>query len=210
MGRSPRFSNGNKTLGGLLDDRKKSLAGRAAFGKRASQPGQDLSAQLFRLSILGAEVGLLFGGNAEDDGGVVSLSSESEPSLTIGTDAGRSLKVEVDAETGFYVLHEDGDAAGCIIITASEERLLDHIVSQLASGFDDLAPRTLDAAVDLLVGRSLEEVEWRLILRTLRQFRGDLSSAAFSLGMPIEALQSKVRVQLLTRSHVPSSAQERQ
>lgn len=210
MERPPRFTNENKKLRGLVDDRKKSLAGRAPFGKRTALPGRDLSAQLVQLSILGAEVGLLFGGSLEDDGGVVSLSSDSEPHLAIGATIGLSLKVEVDPETGFYVLHEGGGDVGCVLITSSEERLLDHIVGQLSSSFDDLAPRTVDGAVDVLVGRSLEEVEWRLTLRTLRHFRGDLPSAAFSLGISIETLQSRVNTHLLKRRPAASSSEERQ
>lgn len=200
--RSPGRDAASETLAGELG---KARLKRTVFGKRASLPDPERPARLVHLSVLGAEVSLLLGGGEVADSGLVSLPSEDDPSLIIGTDAGRSLKVEVDAETGFYVLHEDGDATGCIIITASEERLLDHIVSQLASGFDDLAPRTLDAAVDLLVGRSLEEVEWRLILRALRRFKGDMRSVAFALGISIEALQSKLRTQLLTRRRVISS-----
>ncbi|MCO6180933.1 helix-turn-helix domain-containing protein [Ciceribacter sp. RN22] len=208
--RPPRSPEAGASAGKLAGESGTALLQRTVFGKRASAPDRERSARLVHLSVLAGEVSLLLGGEEVADGGLVSMPSESDPSLTIGTDAGRSLKVVVDAETGFYVLHEDGGAAGCTIITASEERLLDHIVSQLASGSDDLAPRTLDAAVDLLVGRSLEEVEWRLILRALRRFGGDMRSVAFALGISTEELKSKLRMQLLTRRRVISSAGERQ
>ncbi|MCO5959820.1 MULTISPECIES: helix-turn-helix domain-containing protein [Ciceribacter] len=210
MERPPRLSNETNELQGLVDDGKRFLAGRVAFGARKALPGQDLSAQLVHLSIIGAEVCLLLGEHAESDRGVVSLCSDNKPHLAICGSSEASLKVELDSETGFYVLHEDGGEVDCVLITSSEERLLDHIVGHLSGSLGDLAPKTVDGAIDALVGRSLEEVEWRLILKTLRHFRGELSSAAFSLGMSIETLQSQVNTQLLRRLSAAKSSEKGQ
>lgn len=203
--RSPRFSNGKKNLGVLIDEHKKVLARRTTFVVDPSPSDRERSTRFVRLSVLGAEVGLLLGDDHEASDGLMSLLGEGDHHLAIGEAIGLSLKVEIDPETGFFILHEGGDDDGSVFITASEERLLDHIVASLSSRGRPLASSTLEDAFGVLVGRSIEEVEWRLILKTFSHFRGNFPQAAFALGISTEALQLKVRALLQTHSGITSS-----
>jgi hypothetical protein len=58
----------------------------------------------------------------------------------------------------------------------------------------DLALHTADIAVDMLIGYSIEAVERRLVIRTLRRFKGDFRQTAFALGVSVEELMAKLRL----------------
>ncbi|NTG30083.1 hypothetical protein G6L33_22270 [Agrobacterium rhizogenes] len=79
------------------------------------------------------------------------------------------------------------------MVTASEERLLDIIVSRLAAGADCLAPFTPNAMTRMLVGQRLEDVERHLVLQTLRQFHGNRVRAAEVLGLTSQELRRRLR-----------------
>jgi DNA-binding NtrC family response regulator len=102
--------------------------------------------------------------------------------------------VTIDAENGLYVFCELDRAAGIVLATASEERLIDEIVAHLSAGDDDLVPRTIDSAVGILVGQTMEDVERKLILQTLRHCSGNLTHAAFMLGISLTALCHKLAI----------------
>ena len=78
-------------------------------------------------------------------------------------------------------------------MTASEERLIDHVVSAAAAASGGLESRTPDVVVDQLVGRSLQDIERRLIVRTLLHFRGDRQAAARALQVDEAVLRSRLR-----------------
>jgi DNA-binding protein Fis len=195
-GRPPSSADGKALFGGRDAEGVRATVGRVVFGKRTRSPEREVSFRKERLRILGGELNLLFADHAGGAAFAV-LQEDGEPSLAVGKAAGLSLSIEIEPQTGFFILYENSGEADCIVITASEERLIDHAISQVACHMRDLAPRTTDAAIDLLVGQSLEEVERRLVLHTVRHFRGDHPKAAFALGLPIDVLRATLRRYLL-------------
>lgn len=187
----------------------RATVGRVAFGKRLQSPERELSFRRARLDILAAELNLLFAYRIEAAEPFCAFSDEAEPSLILGRTLDLSLAVEIEPATGLYVLY-DTAPAGSIVITASEERLVDHVVSVVACATGDLTARNADAAVDVLVGRSLEDVEKRLILRTLLNCSGDRRQTAFALGLDEGALRARLRRYLLAQSRALSSPEEAQ
>jgi len=188
------------------------------FGKKLRWPELGVPHRRERLRIIGAQLNLLFAYRIESgacfaelrEGREKSVDGEApaplpaeEPALILGRSIGLSLIAEIDSSTGFLVLYEESGRNDCVLLTASEERLIDQIVS-LASAPGDLAPRTADMACDVLVGHSLVDVERRLVLRTLLHFGGDLKQSAFALGIDETELCLKVRSYFRSREN-PSS-----
>lgn len=168
------------------------------FGKRMQPPEREVSFRRAKLHILGAELRVLYEDRADPDlQPPVILIDEPEPHLTVGT----SAVIEIDPKTGCYVFHEQDERVGCTmtITTTNEERPIDHVVSYLTRGMENFAPRTADAAVGVLVGQSIADVEQRLIVQTLWHFRGNRGQAALALGIPIKALRTKLRSYWLKR-----------
>ncbi|OCI92006.1 RNA polymerase subunit sigma-54 [Rhizobium sp. AC27/96] len=100
-------------------------------------------------------------------------------------------RVTIDAESGLYVFCEFGDCATEIVIaTASEERLIEEIALHLCGDYP--RPQTVDAAVDILVGQTIEDIERKLILQTLHHCEGDPTHTAFMLGMPLVVLCNRL------------------
>jgi DNA-binding protein Fis len=164
-------------------------------GIQKNEPGRgarlaEISFRRAKLQVLGSELRLLYEDRADprlpalvvDGGGV-------EPHLLIGA----SARIDIDPATGLYVFREGDGRGSCILSTGSEERVIDQVASYLTRTREEFAPRTLDDAVDILVGQSLEDVERRLIIRTLVQHRGDRMQAAAALGIPIQQLRAKLR-----------------
>lgn len=111
-------------------------------------------------------------------------------------------RVTIDAESGLYVFCEFGDCATEIVIaTASENRLIEEIALHLCVGYP--GQRAVDAAVDILVGQTIEDVERKLILQTLHHCEGDPTHTAFMLGMPLVTLCNRLAVYFAE----PASAQ---
>lgn len=131
--RPPGFSSDKKTPGRTADAGRKSLARQIATDALSSSSDQGDQPQIVRLSILGAEFGLLFGGDREAGIGLVSLSGDTDPQLSTGASISSSLSIEIDPQTNLYVLHE-GD--GCTFITASDDRLLGRIIANLSRRLD--------------------------------------------------------------------------
>ncbi|OJY75789.1 MAG: RNA polymerase subunit sigma-54 [Rhizobium sp. 60-20] len=112
-------------------------------------------------------------------------------------------RVTIDAETGLYVLCElGGHADDVVIVTASDNRLIEEIALHLGDG--PLPQAAVDAAVCSLVGQTMEDVERKLILQTLHHCDGDPTHTAFMLGMPLVTLYNKLAV------YFSDSAGERQ
>ena len=177
-------------------------AGSVVFGRRKRPPTQDAAFRKAQLDMLGAELTLLFSNRDEIDAPLFVVASGDEPRLHLGRDA--RLSITIDPDTGMYVLHESGDGYDCMTITGSEARLLDQVVSCVASRSAERISRTADTVIDVLVGRSVEEVERSLVLRTLLRFRGDYHGAAAVLGITHDALRQHIRRHLATAQRVPS------
>lgn len=175
---------------------------RLVFGKRLRSPEREISFRRERLRIIAAELNLLFAHKLDVEMCFAELVDDGEPSLIIGHSMGFSLFVEIEAASGFFVLYEQsplpgGGSADCVLMTGREERLLDQIVGLVSGHAGELTPRTADAAIDMLVGRTITEVERRLVLRTLLHFRGDYHRAAGALEMAPDVLRKRVRQYLL-------------
>jgi hypothetical protein len=146
-----------------------------------------------RLDVLFEELRELFSGVGNTL--PFALVSGDDPHIVIRAGSGDiSARVTIDAENGLYVFCELDRAAGIVLATASEERLIDEIVAHLSAGDDDLVPRTIDSAVGILVGQTMEDVERKLILQTLRHCSGNLTHAAFTLGISLTALCRKLAI----------------
>lgn len=185
--------------------RSRDAVRRVVFGKRLRSPEREISFRRERLRIVASELNLLFSNGIDEDGlgpCFAELVEDSEPRLVLGRSLGLTLSVEIETESGLFVLYErlelfGGSAADSVLITGQEERLLDHIVGLASAPGGELAPRTADAAVDMLVGRTLAEVERRLTMRTFLYFKGDCVRTAAALGLAPDVLRSRVRQYLL-------------
>ncbi|MGZ9723899.1 helix-turn-helix domain-containing protein [Rhizobium miluonense] len=121
-----------------------------------------------------------------------AFSGGEAPQILI-RDASAELvgRITIDAESDLYVFCELGDGATDIVIaTASEDRLLEELVLHLREGHP--VGQAVDAAIDMLVGQTIEDVERKLILQTLRHCKGDPTHTAFMLGMPLATLCNKL------------------
>ncbi|MDL2406771.1 helix-turn-helix domain-containing protein [Rhizobium calliandrae] len=147
-----------------------------------------------RLRMLFEELQALFSGAAGVAKGLpIALMKADEPRIVIYNMSGNiSARVTFDAENGLYVFSELDRADGIVLATASEERLIDEIVAHVSAGDDELTPHTVDTAVGILVGQTMEDVERKLILQTLRQCDGNPTYAAFMLGIPLITLCTKL------------------
>lgn len=162
------------------------------YGFSAAVTARDVQARA-RLDVLFEELRELFSGMG--DAPPVALVGGDDPYIAIRAGLGNiSGRVTIDAENGLYVFCELDRAAGIVLATASEERLIDEIVAHLSAGDDDLVPRTIDSAVGVLVGQTMEDVERKLILQTLRHCNGNLTHAAFMLDIPLMVLCRKLAV----------------
>lgn len=170
------------------------------YGFFAAANACDVQARA-RLEVLFEELRELFSGAGNS--APLALTGGNDPHIAIRKAAGNvSARVTIDAENGLYVFCELDRAAGIVLATASEERLIDEIVAHLSAGDEDLVPRTIDGAIGVLVGQTLEDVERKLILQTLRHCRGNPTHAAFMLGIPLMVLCRKLAV------YFPESAKE--
>jgi len=161
------------------------------FGKRQQPPCQGVSLQRARLSRLRSELQVLFEDEAfPEEGPRFALGGDQEnPRLLIGDTA----VVTVDSESGHLIFQEETHYSGVIVVTASEERLLDHIVCHLAAGADTIGPETYNKAAKMLVGQTLADVERRMILQTLRHCHGNRTRTAQLLGISLRTVRNKLR-----------------
>ena len=153
----------------------------------------DVQAQA-RLNLLFEELQRLLPGASYIDSGLpFALVGGDEPHIVIHNTSGDATgRVTIDAENGLYVFCELDRNAGIVLATASEERLIDEIVAHLSASDDNLVPRTVNTAVGVLVGQTVEDVERKLILQTLRHCNGNPTYAAFMLGIPLILLCTKL------------------
>lgn len=150
-----------------------------------------LSFQKLRLSCLRWELTALF----ED-----SAFPEEVPSFDLDTKGktprllvGNKAVVTIDNQTGYLVFNEEGVRSGLIVVTASEERLIDHIVNHLAARPGMPSPQACNKAASMLVGQTLADVERQLILHTLRHCHGSRPRTAKMLGVSLHTIKNKLR-----------------
>jgi hypothetical protein len=165
-----------------------------------------------RLRVLGAELTLVyvadFQGLApqflvrfDEDGPylsvgdpiALSLASKGEP---IGGDASQRPRVLADA---------DMDQSR-VLLVAGEEDAIARAAAQPPRHHGQIPLDTADIAVDMLIGYSIEAVERRLVLRTLRRFNGDYRQTAFALGLSLENLSAKLLALLYPEADASSTA----
>ena len=192
---------------------------RGRFGRRTQSPQQQAvtgpehfqaanrrdSRDRASLDILASELINLYG-ELPLDGRlrIETRQGEKAPQLVIHSSNGVLLTVEINPESGCFVMSECLASDDWVVITASIERLIDHVVSQISRRLDDLAPQVVDNAIDVLVGCSIAETERRLILRTLHFYKGDRGQSAFALDIPVEELGSKLRGYLMSVTYLRS------
>ncbi|PWV95611.1 hypothetical protein DFR52_1096 [Hoeflea marina] len=189
------------------------------FGRRKKGEADQMSAQprpcrsaneeqspdCARLDALAAELIRLYGEPPLDGRiQIETCKSARSPKLLIQSSSGVLLTVQINPESGYFIMCECLASDDCVVMTASIDRLIDHIVCQISRRLDDLAPRVLDNAVDVLVGCSVAETEKRLILRTLQFYKGDRRQSAFALDIPMEDLADKLRGYLISVVHLRS------
>jgi DNA-binding protein Fis len=163
----------------------------AVFGKRAQQPGRSVSLQEARLSFLYSELLVLFEDRAfPRDALPFALEFDREvPRLLVGD----SAVVTIDGETGYLVFNEFATHAGLIVVTASDERLVDHVVCHLAASGKMSGSEAANKAAEMLVGETLADVERRVILQTLRFCRGNRTRASEMLGISLRTIRNRLR-----------------
>ncbi len=169
------------------------------FGKRTQPVYQNLSLQHVRLSHLLSELKALFDDNAihGEAPEFVLVGEIEEPRLLIGG----SAAVTIDGETGYFVFREKAVDAGLIVVTSSDERLIDHVVCHLAAETGAAGSETYNIAARMLVGETLADVESRMILQTLRHCHGNRTRTAEMLGVSLRTIRNKLRSYwLITRS----------
>lgn len=204
MTERPPFSSVERSRRGHRDAGVvRSIVRRMTFGKRLQPPWHRFSFRHEKLRILRGALGLLLDDRFGNDVEAFLSLHDDEPRLLVGQPIGLSLTVEVDAATGLYVLYESGSRDDCLLVTASDERLVDHIVARVLRANGDPSSFTADSVTDMLVGRTLADVECRLLVRTLRHFRGDFTRAAYALGLPADILRARVRMLLRSGPPVP-------
>jgi len=162
----------------------------AVFGEHW-RLSQSVSLQEARLSLLYSELLVLFEDQAfpRDAQPFVTEFDREAPRLLIRN----SAAVTIDGETGYLVFNEFASRAGVIVVTASEERMIDHIVCHLASCGNASGKETANKAAQMLVGQTLADVERRLILQTLRYCHGNRTRTAATLGISLRTIRNKLR-----------------
>lgn len=173
-------------------------ASRRTFGRRVRPLQSELSFRLARLELVMAELQLIIGDPLFDDVMIATLERSEPPAITLPAASGGALRIEVDDQTGLYVLlHKDGNGGtGSVLVTASEECLIDHLLSHLISRDAFASRREIHAGADLLVGQPLDDAVHLIVLRTVRHFRGSRQRAAAALGIAATELRSRLRAAL--------------
>lgn len=140
----PLGSYGLRLTQDSLSRRTSASGGRptAVFGKRTQPVYQNHSLQHVSLSHLLSEFKALFDDNAihGEAPEFVLVGETEEPRLLIG------------GETGYFVFREKAVDAGLVVVTSSDERLIDHVVCHLAAEAGAAGSETCNVAARMLVG----------------------------------------------------------
>jgi hypothetical protein len=183
-------------------------AGATPFGRRglrrAAEPdgshrsGDDQSMyRRVRLRALGAELTLVYVADFQGLAPQFLVRFDEEgPYLSVGDPVACSLAskeepIGQDSRRRPRVADADSNRRG-ILLVAGEDEAIDRAANQPTQSHGQIPLDTADIAVDMLIGYSIEAVERRLVLRTLRRFNGDYRQTAFALGLSLEALSAKL------------------
>lgn len=121
---------------------------------------------------------------------VFDVSGLSEPRLELG----ESAVVTIDSVTGLFAFWERGGPGAIVVISSSEERIIDQVISHIFSRNEArFAPQSADQAASMLVGHTLADVERRLIVHTLRHCHGSHAHCATLLNLTQRELRGKIR-----------------
>ncbi len=172
---------------GRIDDASPRPVSRP-FGRRSKPPVKLFMLQRERLHAVYAELRLLFADPALPDAKVPFRVEETDGCKLL-LDTGAEVRVADDS--GMYVFSNNDPQTGSVLTTASEEQLMDVLVSHLARA--ETAPATSLAITEKLVGRTVADVERALILATLRHHSGNRTHAARALGISLRTLRNKLR-----------------
>jgi hypothetical protein len=183
-------------------------AGASPFGRRGPRrdeesenrrSGDDQSVyRRVRLRALGAELTLVY---AVDFQGLAPQFlvrfDEDGPYLSIGDPVAFSLASKgepmgADRRKRPRVPTDEGSDRSRILLIAGEEDAIARAAAQPPQPHGQIPLDTADIAVDMLIGYSIEAVERRLVLRTLRRFNGDYRETAFALGLSTQELSAKL------------------
>jgi hypothetical protein len=171
---------------------------RSTFGRRVRPLPNALSFRLARLEAVMSELHMIIGDPLFEHVSIAKLERSDPPAITLPAASGGLLRVEVDDQTGLFVLlHDDAsDGTGSVLVTASEECLIDHVLSHLVSKDGVGSRREMDAGIDLLVGQTLDVAVHLIVLRTIRHFRGSRHRAAAALDITPAELRARLRTAL--------------
>jgi DNA-binding protein Fis len=125
-----------------------------------------------------------------EDEPVCRLSEDTKLCLLIGHHA----SVRIDEERGVYILTVNTDGPHAITLeTASDDVLVDHIISYLARDRSHRLSLTGHGLISALVGQTLDSIERSLILATLRQHHFNRTRAAETLGISVRTIRNKLK-----------------
>jgi hypothetical protein len=182
--------------------------GAAPFGRRgrrrdepgdSHRSGDDQSKyRRVRLRALGAELTLVYVADFQGLAPQFLVRFDGDgPYLSVGNPVAFSLaskdeSVEKNSRWRPRVLVGADSNRNGVMLVAGEEDAIDRAATQPTQSHGQVPLDTADIAVDMLIGYSIEAVERRLVLRTLRRFNGDYRRTAFALGLSVEALSGKL------------------
>lgn len=154
--------------------------------KDAPSPEREIAFRRIRLRAHGVELSLFYEAAFDELTPQFLVRRDDDgPFLSIGEPIGILLEADREATSDEAGLRR---IVGPVSLAVGDTPARD----RAARRDEILALRTTDIAVDLLVGHSLEAVERRLVLRTLRSFKGDYLQTAFALGVSIDELSKKL------------------
>lgn len=175
----------------------------ATFGKRLRRPVERISLQRVRLAQLRSELIQVFEdpafpGEAPE---FVLVEADKTPRLLIGSGA----LVAIDEQTGQLVFIETSGASDTTVITADDDRLIDHILGHFTSQAPADTPLRTSKAARSLVGQTLQDIERHVILQTLRHCGGNRTRTARMLGVSLRTVRNKLRAYWLDSEMADSS-----
>ena len=163
----------------------------STFGKRMRQPFERISLQRIRLGQLRSELIHVFEDPAfpGESPEFVLVEAGNTPRLLIGS---RAL-VAIDEQTGQLVFIETSGASDTTVITADDDRLIDHILGHFTSQAPADTPLRASKAARSLGGQTLQDIERHVILQTLRHCGGNRTRTARMLGVSLRTVRNKLR-----------------
>lgn len=192
-----------------VSDGARSFVRRIVMKSRWKPSQQPLALRREKIRVLAQEFVEIFSEYFCASAGLLAeIRDDGEPRLIVSYDTVWSLSVEIDPVSGLFILHEIGSPTSCSLITADDQRLVDYVVSAAIQVAEERMPLTAAVAIDILIGRSLNNVMRLLMLRTVRHLRGDFTKAAAVLGLSVSDLRTNIYEILRNAPPFPPSLEE--